>query len=444
MSFETPGVYVEEKPTTPPIQGVSTSVAAFIGVGPTQEYPKPITSFDDFTSRFATQKVLDQRKSDAANHLKKADAEVEEATAGVDAAKGDDLEAAQSALDLAKKRQKEANAKLKTAEDAANETLRSTELYHVVKGFFTNGGSRCYVGGVAMINDDSVDTALSSFAAVDEISIVALAPAPSLTADLLKSTQNKIVTHCQTLKDRFAVLCCHAKPANANEVSDVYEKGALDAAKAKDQAAVYAPWLRVQDAEKQIAIPPTGHIAGVYASVDGRDGSHKAPANEGIRGALATCYAEADKVVPALYTDAQQGALNKAGINLLREFTPGQIIVWGARTWTSQATYVSTRRYMNYINESIEEGTRFAVFEPNNRRLWQRLIRAVRGFLYPEWQKGALFGDTPDEAFFVRCDEALNNDDTRKRGEVIVEVGVRLAYPAEFVIFRIQQVSDAF
>jgi len=143
-------------------------------------------------------------------------------------------------------------------------------------------------------------------------------------------------------------------------------------------------------------------------------------------------------------TNAEQGDLNKNGINVIRGFD-GNIKVWGARTLggdgNGEFKYVNVRRLLIFIEESIDEGTQFVVFEPNNQALWQKIVRSVTAFLTNVWRDGALFGLTPARAFFVKCDETTNPPEVRDLGQVVTEIGVAIVKPAEFVIFRISQVT---
>ena len=177
-------------------------------------------------------------------------------------------------------------------------------------------------------------------------------------------------------------------------------------------------------------------MAGLYARIDGSRGVHKAPAGveANVRGALG---------VERALTDVEQGLLNvPSGVNVVRVFRPGgQPIVWGARTTASGVNsnwqYVNIRRLFIYLEQSISEGIRWAVFEPNNLELWGKLKRSITAFLTNVWRDGALFGATAPEAFYVRIDEALNPDDQRALGRLTVEIGIRPSYPAEFIVVRI-------
>jgi phage tail sheath protein FI len=176
-------------------------------------------------------------------------------------------------------------------------------------------------------------------------------------------------------------------------------------------------------------------MAGIYSRVDQERGVHKAPANEVVRGALGLEYSASKN---------EQDGLNPAGINVIRNLN-GNIRVWGARTLGGDANtefkYINVRRLMNFLRESIDEGTQWVVFEPNAEPLWQRIRRSVTGFLTVVWRDGALFGTTPEDAFYVKCDETTNPPEVRDLGRVVTEIGVAIVKPAEFVIFRISQLS---
>jgi phage tail sheath protein FI len=208
-------------------------------------------------------------------------------------------------------------------------------------------------------------------------------------------------------------------------------------------AALYYPWLVVTDPMSKptatnpipanMTIPPSGAIAGVYARTDQAIGVHKAPANTDVRGVLG---------LERKLSDRQQGPLNLDGVDVLRIFPgSGQVTVWGARTTVDPNTtdwiYVNVRRLMIYLEQSIEVGIRWAVFEPNAPPLWQKLKRTITEFLTRVWRDGALFGTTAEQAFYVRIDDALNPPTTRALGRLYIEIGVAAVRPAEFIIVRI-------
>ena len=302
----------------------------------------------------------------------------------------------------------------------SGDTQGQNTLAHAVYGFFRNGGTRCYVTWIT--GESKVSGVLEDFEAIDEITIVA---APG-NLDL----RDDIKDHCEKMGDRIAVL-------DSQDTIDLSSTGVVDALKPfnSDYAALYFPWIQVYDpaSESNIYIPPSGHIAGVYARVDGQRGVHKAPANETILGALDLKYN---------LSKAKQDGLNPAGINCIRKLN-GNIRVWGARTLGGDANgefkYVNIRRQFCYLRDSIDKGTQWTVFEPNDAELWAKIRRNVSAFLMMEWRNGALFGTTPQEAFYVKCDEETNPPEVRDLGQVITEIGVAVVKPAEFVIFRISQ-----
>jgi phage tail sheath protein FI len=175
-------------------------------------------------------------------------------------------------------------------------------------------------------------------------------------------------------------------------------------------------------------------MAGVWARSDGTRGVHKAPANEVVRGAIS---------LELNITKGEQDQLNPVGVNCIRSFPGRGVRVWGARTLSSDPAwrYINVRRLFNYLEESILEGTQWVVFEPNDMDLWERVKRTVNSFLLREWRNGALFGATPNEAFYVKCDAENNPSETIDAGQLIVDIGVAPVKPAEFVVFRIAQFS---
>jgi phage tail sheath protein FI len=244
------------------------------------------------------------------------------------------------------------------------------------------------------------------------------------------TVQQALIAHCERLQDRFAVL----DSAPAVDLTGVTNQFA-NVRSPKGYAALYYPWITVRNPSTGAleTWPPSGHILGVYARTDAERGVHKAPANTNIRGALG---------LMAVLSDQEQGPLNLMGVNVLRVF-PGQSqpIVWGARTTAGDLDrnwqYVDVRRLFIYLEQSIEVGIRWAVFEPNDLSLWQKLKRSVGDFLTQTWRDGALFGAKPEDAFYVRIDEALNPASTRALGRLYIEVGVAPTYPAEFIVLRI-------
>ena len=355
----------------------------------------------------------------------------------------------------------------------------SQYLAHAVYGFFNNGGTRCFitnvgahpggldkVGGEApkaaaapaptsgsdkdkdkkggappppvskggdfnrqlvgmFIGEDkgpNARTGLKTFEDVDDLSLVVV---PGMTDAAI---QDAVLTHCELKKDRFAVL----------DSPETIDMGGIDKVpKPRDSkyGAYYFPWIEVYDPERgNIFVPPSGHMVGIYARVDAERGVHKAPANEIVRGALGLKYT---------ISRSEQDILNPKGVNCIRDFSRrGRgIRVWGARTISSDASwrYINVRRLFIMVEESIDIGLQWAVLEPNDHRLWKKITRDVSSFLYRVWRSGALFGKTPEEAFYVKCDEETNPVETIDAGQVITEIGICPVKPAEFVIFRIGQ-----
>ena len=398
-TYLTPGIYVEEVSTgARPIEAVGTSTAGFIGVAPNPDAhlhePFAINNWSQFVKEYS------------------------------------------------------------------GEGASSTPLAQAVYGFFQNGGGRCYVVNVGpkkdLVGNGKQRRGIETLEEVDEVAIVA-APGFSDAA-----SYDTILSHCEKLQDRVAILDA---PENGEGFSiDQFEgvatsgpakpkKGAGDATappadttaapgglrpRQSDRGfgAVYFPYITIRDPfspKELVNAPPSGHIAGIYARTDATRGVHKAPANETVRGALDLTY----KV-----TRDEQGLLNEHGVNCIRFFTTQGIRVWGARTIADSASewrYLNVRRLFNQVEESIANGTRWVVFEPNDRTLWKSIRRDVSAFLMSLWRQGALMGATPDEAFFVKCDEETNPPDVIDRGMVVTEIGIAPVKPAEFVIFRIGQ-----
>ena len=376
-AYLSPGVYVEEVESgSKPIEAVGTSTAGFIGeceVGPVNE-PILCTNWSTYTKHFGDFK-------------------------------------------------------------------NSQYLAHAVYGFFNNGGGIAFVLNVGTVeqakaagkkvassaalymgedNGPGTRTGLKAFEEVEEIAILI---APGQTDPAI---QDMCLSHCENMKYRFAVL----------DAPEVIEKGGVDKLpKPRDSkyGAYYFPWLEVYDPEKgNIFVPPSGHVAGVYARVDGERGVHKAPANELVRGALGLRYT---------ITKGEQDILNPKGINCIREFKGRGIRIWGARTISSDPEwrYINVRRLFNMVEHSIEKGTQWVVFEPNDERLWKKVTRNIKAFLSRIYMSGALFGKNPDQAFYVKCDEETNPPEVIDAGQLICEIGMCPVKPAEFVIFRIGQ-----
>ena len=383
--YLSPGVYVEEVPSAvKPIAGVGTSTAGFIG-----------QVADDVTMPFRPGRPLDPDNVVAEDRYTVA-------------------AAAQPQLITSWEQFKNTFGDFQ----AGNKTLA-----HAVYGFFNNGGTRCWVTRLTnATNATNVTNALNAFTAIDEIAIVAVPGA--LDANI----QGAVLDHCENAGDRFAVL-------DGQRTATLTPEAIQGTVRDSNYGAMYFPWINVYDpvTNDNIYVPPSGHIAGIYARVDAQRGVHKAPANEVIRGAVG---------VETRLSKADQDGLNPDGINVIRAFD-GNITVWGARTLGGDANtdfkYINVRRLFLFLRESIDEGTQWVVFEPNDKSLWAKITRNVAAFLTNVWRSGALFGSTPQEAFYVKCDADTNPPEVRDLGQVVTEIGVAVVKPAEFVIFRISQ-----
>jgi phage tail sheath protein FI len=248
----------------------------------------------------------------------------------------------------------------------------------------------------------------------------------------VQSVQQAMMSHCQNMKDRVAIL--DAPPDMKPQ--QIRDWRVSVANYDSSYATLYYPWIKVFDpsAGKNILVPPCGHVAGVWSRSDNTRGVHKAPANEVVGGAID---------VEMQITRNEQEILNPVGINCIRAFPGRGIRIWGARTLSSDPSwrYLNVRRLFNYVEKSVFNGTQWVVFEPNDFALWQRIARSVSAFLNMTWRSGALFGATPELAFYVKCDAETNPLASRDLGMVVTEIGIAPVKPAEFVIFRITQWS---
>ena len=290
------------------------------------------------------------------------------------------------------------------------------------------------------IADLDFTDALDTLRQIDDVNMIAVPDAMMDLVNVTASTvQQAVIAHCEQLADRFAVLDARPPvPAPAPQSEPLFGMGSVDEQRngldsTRGYAALYYPWLQVRPARRgdPILVPPSGHICGIYARSDTQRGVHKAPANELVNGALG---------VQRTMSDIDQGQLNIRGVNVLRVFaTGGRVNLWGARTTATDRNwqYVNVRRLFLYLEESIQEGIRWAVFEPNNPSLWKKLKRSISDFLMRSFRDGAFGGETPETSFYVRIDETLNPESERRLGRLYIEIGIRPAYPAEFIIVRI-------
>lgn len=297
-------------------------------------------------------------------------------------------------------------------------------LADAVRGFFGNGGKRAFIcrltkAGAALAQDDLArGLAALEAPALGEVSLVA---APGLVA---AEMTDAVIGHCEAHR-RFAVLDCPRDDPRGLDPRSRRESA---------NAACYAPWLEVEGARgtARKTVPPSGHVLGIYARTDLNRGVWKAPANEIVEGALGLEH-EID--------DAAQESINLRGVNMIRRFPGRGIRVWGARTLSADPEwkYVNVRRLFVYLERSIDKGTQWVVFEPNDEPIWAAVTAAIGQFLNGEWRAGALAGTKPQEAYFLRCDRTTMTQADIDSGRLIVEIGFAPLRPAEFVIFRIGQ-----
>jgi len=357
---------------------------------------------------------------------------------------------------------------------------KTTDLDWGVYGFFANGGAKCYVVTVNHIKDNSSElealqkelakakdkkdkevinkkienlnktsitkeligndggpnkrTGIKCFKDVSEVAILV---APGITTP---AVQQEILSYAEAL-NIFTILDApkHLDDLKDNNLSnDLNGLAGLSAKCASKQAALYFPWIKTYDevTDSDIEVAPSGFMAGIYARVDTARGVHKAPANEPVRLATGLSYT---------LNDSEQETLNMNGINIIRDFADKGIVVWGARTTVSMIDpewrYINVRRLFNMIEKTIETGTQWAVFEPNDAKLWIALKRNTVAFLMRLYQAGALAGANKDEAFFVKCDASTNPQENIDAGIVTIEIGIAPVKPAEFIVFKISQKS---
>lgn len=391
-SYLYPGVYIEEiSARARSIEAVGTNVAAFLGEAPRADVDENqivwINNWTEFCRHF---------------------------------------------VDLPEEPESTSEEKTVTESETTNQKeFRSTPLSHAVCGFFLNGGGRCCVINVGkdgpLTGNGDVRNGLDLLELTDEVSIVA---APGRTDS---ASHDQLISHCEKMRNRIAIL---DPPDQVTSISDL--AGELRPRESDlGFGAFYFPNILVQDPldpkRPHVSVSPSGHIAGIYARTDACRGVHKAPANEPIRGAFDVSYR---------LTHDEQDILNPNGVNCIRLFPHEGVVVYGARTIAAQNSewrYLNVRRLLIMIEESISRSTRWAVFEPNDAKLWDALRRDVNAFLTTIWRQGALMGATVEEAFFVKCDGETNQKYDIDQGRINIIVGVAPVKPAEFVIFQISQ-----
>jgi phage tail sheath protein FI len=462
--YLSPGVYVNEiAPTVTPIRGVSTSTAAFIGVynksytvpayqvsnetvgygnGTTKTFPLKGYPVDTKAASFtgdvggvpATATVSNNPAQRAAT-ITFETAPALNAVVTADYRLDPPIVAPKTIVECFNFADFERAFGSFAARDSADGAAQSNFAF-AVYGFFNNGGTHCYAMRVDAMSD--VTGALALLDPIEDISMIAV---PGVTD---RSVQQALFADCLATRNRVAIL---DSPENLGADPRVPDPSLLkvntpgtEYPGTSDFAAYYYPWIQVYDgaSRENAYVPPSGFVAGIYARTDAAQGVFKAPANAQVMGAVGLRYQT---------SNAQQDMLNPQGINCIRRLG-GNNLVWGARVLCGDSgsvngiTYISVRRFLIYLEQSIIRGTQWVVFEPNSPSLWAKITRNVSDFLYNTWREGGLFGKTPEEAYYVRCDESTNPPSVRELGQVVTEVGVAIVKPAEFVIFNIFQFTN--
>lgn len=501
--YLSPGVYVEEVDKgAKPIEGVGTSVAAFVGFarkGPVN-YPTFIANWGQFVRTFGdfipggylahavygyfhngggSCYVTRLPGGDGAEEAGKAQAALpsgaqpsiatltftalEEGETTIEVSKpeggpedvfnikitrGSDVEtfenlsfkkgrAARNVVDVINRESKLVKVAEKESTLSAVEKIPAPGTYPLTAAAATTALTTQEITPDTFIGDAAQRSGVNGLQLCDDVTMVicpdvmALYQAGKISREGVKIIQTAMIDHCRNMKDRVAIL----DPLPGMSPQEIKDWRMNEAGYDSSFATLYYPWIKVASpfpGGESMYVPPSGHMAGIWARTDSTRGVHKAPANEIVQGAIGL-----EKSI----TKSEQDALNPIGINCIRAFPGRGIRVWGARTLSSDASwrYINVRRLFNFIEKSIENGTQWVVFEPNNRDLWSKIRRDVTAFLKRVWMDGALFGATPDEAFYVKCDDELNPVEVRDAGQVITEIGICPVKPAEFVVFRISQ-----
>ncbi|HEX7242934.1 MAG TPA: phage tail sheath subtilisin-like domain-containing protein [Longimicrobiaceae bacterium] len=322
-------------------------------------------------------------------------------------------------------------------------------LAAAVSAFFRNGGESCRVVRLPEADGAAAERAgwrraLDSIRPLETVDLVCapdlMRPVAALldearrrpvteaerveARDRAVDMQREVLEHCDRAGDRIAILDS-VPGAGPGEVL------AQRARLVGSNGALYYPWLLAEGTAGAdgALVPPCGHVAGVYARSDAREGVHKAPANERLEGVLD---------VEVAVDDARQGDLNPEGVNCIRAFPGRGIRVWGARSLSRDPAwgYVSVRRVFLTLGRWISLNLPSAAFEPNSLLLWARIGREVTAYLAELYRRGALQGRAPAEAFYVRCDASTNPPEVREAGVVVTEIGLAPVVPNEFVVVR--------
>jgi len=281
-------------------------------------------------------------------------------------------------------------------------------------------------GLIGLIDTDYIGSELvhTGLYALDKVKDASILVIPNSSLEVT----NQAIAYCERRMDLFFII----DPPEGSTTQDVRSYPGISS----NYAAVYYPWIKINDpvTGRPVTVPPSGAVAGIYADTDVKRGVHKAPA--GIENGYVNAATGIEKVV----TKGENDILYQDRINVIRKLPEG-IVVWGARTIFADAEwkYINVRRLFIFLEQSIERGTQWVVFEPNDTSLWKSIKRNITAFLKIQWMEGKLVGDTQEQAFYVKCDAETNPPEIVDAGQVITEIGVAPSKPAEFVVFRIRQ-----
>ncbi len=463
--YKTPGVYIEEIPKLPPsIASVETAIPAFIGYTEKAQWRTPndllnkpwrITSLIEFEQYFG----LPAPETQSISVSVKVSGERAEVNATVD------------------------------------ESLRSKFLMHYsLQMFFANGGGPCwiisvdnYTNGGGIVTSASLKTGLGEAAKINEITLLLFPDAINLTTEAdYYDVYKTAIDQCVELQDRFVIMDVYHKAENLTnwkadvqtlrdtlsgdtdhlkyaaayfpriytgvdfnfkspgttsdndawiKITDYPDATTLDALKSKNNAFYFLAKNAITNL--QMLLPPSSAMAGIYAQVDNARGVWKAPANINIDNAIRPEYLVTSQEQQDLNVDTVAGK----SINVIRKFEGrGPAIVWGARTLAgndNEWRYIPVRRFFIMAEESTKNATEQFVFEPNDRNTWVRLKSMISNYLIQQWKAGALMGASEREAFYVHIglNETMTEQDILE-GRLIVEIGLAVVRPAEFIILR--------
>lgn len=499
-TYLTPGVYVEEIPSAnKPIEGVGTAIAAFVGLAPGGPVNKPmrISNWTQFAKIYGDPKNPDNGPFMEGAYLAHAvygffqnggnlawiirvggEGDAQEPRAALPAATDRGIEALRAValpgvtgtitVDVSEDppeegkdgeptytvvvsagtdREEYPHLPLKGRSNVATKINSASKLIKIVDTGVSLPETRIAGGTYTLVTPprsaERVDAGhfegdvakregMGGIAPLDEVTMIVMPDIMTLNGDgkQMRDLQGKMIAHCEIAGGRMAII----DAPQGLIPQEVLEWRMNTAGYDSKYAALYWPWIEVMDpiTRRPIMVPPSGHMAGLWSRVDAGRGVHKAPANEVLLGANGLEFQ---------ITQAEQGELNRNGINCIRAFPGRGIRCWGARTLSSDPEwrYINVRRIFNYVSSSIMQGTQWAVFEPNDQRLWTSLTIAISNFLNRTWRSGALFGTSATDAYFVKCDAETNPPEVIEAGQVVCEIGISPVKPAEFVIFRLSQ-----